>query len=198
MFDSPEKLALGLITGLIFGFLLQKGKAAKYHVILGQFLLKDWTVVKIMGSAVLVGAVGVYALVEMGAASLHVKPFLLGGVILGGLLFGVGMTIFGYCPGTSVAACAEGRRDAMVGVLGMITGAALFVGLYTWVEPVMKGLGDLGELTVPEVLDLSPWPVIAALVVVGGAGLAILARMPASRTDSWSWRRDHHHPSASA
>ncbi len=105
MFDSPEKLALGLLTGIVFGFLLQKGRAAKYHVIVGQFLLKDWTVVKIMLTAVLVGSVGVYALVQTDWASLHIRPALLGGVLLGGVCFGIGIVVFGYCPGTSVAAC---------------------------------------------------------------------------------------------
>ena len=90
MFDSPDKLLLGLATGVAFGFLLQKGRVAKFPVILGQFLLKDWTVVKVMGTAVVVGSAGVFALVAAGHASLHVKPLLLGGVLLGGLLFGVG------------------------------------------------------------------------------------------------------------
>ena len=63
MFDSPDKLLLGLVTGVAFGFLLQKGRVAKFPVIVGQFLLKDWTVVKVMATAVAVGAVGVYALV---------------------------------------------------------------------------------------------------------------------------------------
>ena len=72
MFDSPDKLALGLLTGIVFGFLLQKGRAAKYHVIVGQFLLKDWTVVKIMLTAVILGSVGVYALVNEGHA-VHVE-----------------------------------------------------------------------------------------------------------------------------
>ncbi len=56
MFESPEKLALGLLTGIIFGFLLQRGHVAKYRTILGQLLLRDWTVVKVMGTAIVVGA----------------------------------------------------------------------------------------------------------------------------------------------
>lgn len=127
MFDSPDKLLLGLATGVVFGVLLQKGRAAKFPVIVGQFLLKDWTVVKIMGTAVAVGAVGVYALVLSGHATLHVKPLLLGGVLLGGALFGVDLVVLGYSPGTTVAACGEGRRDAMAGVLGMFAGALAFV-----------------------------------------------------------------------
>lgn len=113
MFDPFWKLALGLLTGVLFGFLLQKGRVAKYQVILGQFLFKDWTVVKIMGTAVVVGAVGIFALLPTEAVSLHIKPLVWGGIIAGGLLFGVGMTLLGYCPGTGVAACGEGRKDAM-------------------------------------------------------------------------------------
>ena len=58
---------------------------------------------------------------------LHVKPLLLGGVLLGGVLFGVGMTVLGYCPGTTVAACGEGRPHAAAGVLAMLAGALAFV-----------------------------------------------------------------------
>ena len=81
MFESLDKLVLGFLTGVIFGFLLQKGRVAKFEVIVGQFLLRDWTVVKTMGTAVVVGAIGVYALVAADAASLHIKPALLGGVL---------------------------------------------------------------------------------------------------------------------
>jgi uncharacterized protein len=176
MFDSPDKLALGLVTGIIFGFLLQKGRVAKYHVIIGQFLLKDWTVVKIMATAMIVGAIGVHALIAMNAASLHIKPMLLGGVLIGAVCFGIGIIVLGYCPGTSVAACGEGRRDAMAGVLGMLCGAGLFVALYPLLQPVMTGLGDFGKITVPEVLGVSPWLVLGALAIAGIAAVMLLVR----------------------
>lgn len=176
MFDSPDKLALGLLTGIIFGFLLQKGRVAKYHVIVGQFLLKDWTVVKIMATAVIVGAIGVYALVAAGAVSLHIKPMLLGGVLIGAVLFGIGIVLLGYCPGTGVAACGEGRRDAMVGVLGMLCGAGIFVALYPVLQPVMEGLGDMGKITVPEALGVSPWLIIGGLVVAAVVALLLTGR----------------------
>jgi uncharacterized protein len=185
MFDSPDKLVLGLLTGIIFGFLLQKGRVAKYHVIIGQFLVKDWTVVKIMATAVIVGAVGVYALLAAGAVSLHIQPMLLGGVLIGAVLFGVGMVVLGYCPGTSVAACGEGRRDAMVGVVGMLCGAGIFVALYPMLQPMMKGLGDMGEITVPETLGVSPWLIIGALIVVGVIALMLTGRGKSGGT-GWS------------
>jgi uncharacterized protein len=167
MFESPEKLLLGLVTGIVFGFFLQKGQVAKYAVIVGQFLLRDWTVVKIMGTAVIVGSIGVYALVQNDLAHLHVRPFLIGGVLVGGVCFGIGMTLLGYCPGTTVAACGEGRRDAMVGLLGMFMGALVFVASYPALQPVIKGLGDMGEVTLPEMTGTSPWIWIGGLAAVG-------------------------------
>lgn len=169
MFEAPEKLLLGLLTGVVFGFLLQKGQVSKFPVIVGQFLLRDWTVVKVMATAVAVGSVGVYALISFGYAELHVKPLLLSGVLVGGVLFAVGMVVFGYCPGTSVAACGEGHRDAMVGVLGMFFGAGLFVAAFPYLQPLVKALGDAGKLTLPTATGTSPW------LWVGGMVLAVLA-----------------------
>jgi len=167
MFDSPIKLALGLFTGILFGVLLQKGRVAKFEVIVGQFLFKDWTVVKMMGTAVVVGAVGIFALVTADLASLHIRPALLGGVLLGAVCFGVGMATFGYCPGTSVAGCGEGRRDAMVGVLGMFAGAVLFVAIYDLLELAINFLGDWGKITIPDITNTSPWLWVSLLVVAG-------------------------------
>ena len=181
MFDSPEKLALGLLTGIVFGFLLQKGRVAKFEVIVGQFLFKDWTVVKTMGTAVVVGAIGVHALVAADMASLHIRPALLGGVLVGAVCFSIGMAVLGYCPGTSVAGCGEGRRDAMSGVAGMFAGALLFVLLYPALQPVINGLGNLGEVTLPGITHTSPWLWVTALVAGGGVAFLLASRPRSGR-----------------
>lgn len=174
MFDTPENLILGLLTGIVFGFFLQKGRVAKFEVILGQLLLKDWTVTKIMATAIAVGSVGVYALVTMEMATLHIKPALLGGVIAGGLLFGAGMAVFGYCPGTGVAASGAGHRDALVGVAGMLSGAAVYVALYPGLKPMIMAFADWGRITVPEAASTSPWPWVVGLVAVIAFALRML------------------------
>ena len=69
-------------------------------------------------------------------ATFHVKPLLLGGVILGGLVFGVGMTILGYCPGTLFVSAGEGAVDALVGIFGGLLGGLTF----TISLPVIKGI----------------------------------------------------------
>ena len=171
MFDSPSKLLLGLVTGILFGVFLQKGRVSKFEVIVGQFLFKDWTVVRMMGTAVVVGSVGVFALVAADLASLHIRPMVFGGVLLGAVLFGIGMAVFGYCPGTSVAGCGEGRRDTMIGVLGMFAGAAMFVVFYEQLQPVIQALGDWGKITLPDITNTSPWLWVSLLVAGGTAAL---------------------------
>lgn len=173
MFDSPERLALGFATGLVFGLLLQKGRVAKYSVILGQFLLKDWTVVKIMATAVATGALGVYAMKAAGWVELSIRPAAFGGVIVGGVLFGLGMTLLGMCPGTSVAACGEGRRDARFGVLGMFIGAVMYVLAHGPLQGVVQGLGNWGKVTLPMVTHSSPWIWVVALAA-GGITLRLM------------------------
>jgi uncharacterized protein len=183
MFDPVWKLALGLFTGIIFGILLQKGRVAKFQVIVEQFLFRDWTVVKIMGTAVVVGALGIYALLPIDAVSLHIKPLVWLGIVAGGVCFGAGMAIFGYCPGTSVAACGEGRRDAMVGILGMLAGAGLYVALYPQLSSLIKSWGDAGKITLSEWTGSSPWLWIGGLALVAGAAVtySLLGTSGASR-----------------
>jgi hypothetical protein len=151
MFDPVWKLALGLLTGLLFGFLLQKGRVSKYRTILGQFVLRDFTMLKIMLTAVVVGGVGVYALHAAGLAELHLKPLVLGGVVLGGLIFGAGMSLAGYCPGTVVAAIADGSRHAIFALLGMLFGAAVYAEVYVPLKGSLLTFGDFGKITLADV-----------------------------------------------
>jgi len=176
MFDPLWKLMLGLLTGIAFGFLLQKGRVAKFNVIVNQFLFRDWTVVKVMGTAVVVGSIGVYALLPLEAVSLHIKPLVWLGILWGGVCFGAGMAIFGYCPGTSVAACGEGRRDAMVGILGMLFGAGIYIVLYPQLSSLLKIWGDAGKVTLPGLTDTSPWLWVIGLGVVAIGAFAFFFR----------------------
>lgn len=170
--DPPGKLLLGLGTGAAFGALLQKGKVSKYEVILDQLLLRDGRVAKTMGTAVVVGAAGVHALHRAGYAPLDIKPLQLGGVVGGAVLFGTGLAVLGYCPGTTLAAVGEGRRDAMAGALGMLTGAALFVRTYPTIKPLLEA-GDHGKQTLDRATNTSPWPWVVGM----GAALALGAAL---------------------
>ena len=118
---------LGIITGFIFGFLLQKAEVLRFEKQVGFLRLKDMTIIKFMFSAVLVGMVGVYLLKDIGLISLKLKATHIGAQAIGGLLFGIGWAILGYCPGTAVGAVGEGRWHATWGVMGMLVGAAIML-----------------------------------------------------------------------
>ncbi|MGJ5816105.1 YeeE/YedE thiosulfate transporter family protein [Paludibaculum fermentans] len=172
MTDTAPRLLLGLFTGFLFGFFLQKGHVAKFRVIVGQFLLRDFTVLKTMLTAIVVGGIGVYTLKWMGLAALHVKPAPLIAVTLGGLVFGVGMVLLGYCPGTGVAAAAEGQRDALFGILGMFAGSAIFAEFYGLLSSTLMKWYDLGPVTISGLLGVPAWSVLAVLT----AGALLLFR----------------------
>ncbi len=158
-------LLSGLITGIAFGFLLQKGQVLRYDRQLGALRLIDMTIVKFMGTAVLVGMVGVYLLHDLGLAKLSLKSTVLGGNIIGGLLFGAGWGLLGYCPGTSMGAVGEGRWDAIWGIGGMLAGAALYAELFPLMKKTVLTWGDFGKITLPQILGLNHWILIICFVV---------------------------------
>ena len=153
-------LIYGLITGIAFGFLLQKGQVLRYDRQLGALRLLDMTIVKFMGSAVVVGMIGIYLLHDLGLAKLSLKSTVLGGNIIGGLLFGAGWGLLGYCPGTSMGALGEGRWDALWGIGGMLAGAALYAEAYPLMKKNVLTWGDFGKITLPQILGVNHWFVI--------------------------------------
>ncbi|OEU61302.1 MAG: YeeE/YedE family protein [Desulfuromonadales bacterium C00003094] len=159
-------LIWGLATGIAFGFLLQKGRVLRYDKQLGALRLIDMTIVKFMFSTVLVGMVGIYLLHDMGLISLKLKATILGGNIIGGLIFGIGWGLVGYCPGTSLGAIGEGRIDAFWGILGMLFGAAVYAEVYPQLKTSVLTWGNFGKITLPQLLGINHWFLVAAMVVL--------------------------------
>ncbi len=159
-------LAYGLVTGILFGFLLQKGRVLRFDKQIGTLRLIDLTIFKFMGTNVIVAMVGVYLLVDLGQARLDLLPTVLGKNIVGGLLFGVGWAVLGYCPGTSAGALGEGRWDAFFGALGMTAAAVVMAEFYSSMKPSSPGWGNLGQITLPQLLGVNHWVVIVCFVVL--------------------------------
>jgi len=162
--NRPAVLLSGLIFGILFGFLLQKGGVTKYDIILGQLLLEDFTVLKVMLSAVVTGMIGIYFMKSMGWVKLSPKPGSAGMNITGGLIFGTGFAVLGYCPGTIAGAVGNGYLDALAGgVGGIILGAGIFAALYPKLSRGILKKGDFGTLTLPQLLRVNQWLVIIPL-----------------------------------
>lgn len=184
-FADPKVLVLGAITGLVFGFLLQKGGVTRYNVIVNQFRFKDFTVLKTMLTAIVVGAIGIYAMLQFGMLKgLSVKGTELAMNAGGGLIFGVGMVLLGYCPGTALAAVGQGSRDAAVGIVGALVGAAVYAEVYPLLARSIEPIGKLGKITLADATHLSPWWFIIGLAV---AAVALF---------TWLEKRSRHSPAA--
>lgn len=159
----------GAIFGFLFGFLLQKGGVGTYHVLIGQLLFQDWTVVKIMATAIAVGMAGILPLHHFAKVNLHITPTKLGPNVIGSLLFGAGFGLIGYCPGTAAAALGQGSWDAAFGVAGLVAGSWIYAELSGKLKATVETWGDLGKLTLPDVLHVRRGPLaVMAIVVLTG------------------------------
>ncbi|MDD3743220.1 MAG: YeeE/YedE thiosulfate transporter family protein [Lentimicrobiaceae bacterium] len=170
--ETPDKrpLFFGLGFGILFGFLLHKGGATKYDVIIGQLLLTDFTVLKIMLSAVATGMVGIYFMKSLGLIKLSLKSGSVGMNVVGALIFGVGFALLGYCPGTIAGAIGNGYLDAMTGgLVGIISGTWIFAVMYPKLKNGILKKGDFGDITIPRLLKVNDW-----LVVIPAFALIIL------------------------
>jgi hypothetical protein len=163
---NKVQLVIGLLIGIAFGFLLQKGGVTDYNVIIGQLLLTDFTVVKIMLAASITGMLGVHLLRSLGLAQLHPKPGSIGASVIGGLIFGVGFAVLGYCPGTIAGAVGQGALDALFGgIVGILIGSGMFAALYPQLQKSILSKGDFGAITLPEVLKVNHWIVVIPVAV---------------------------------
>ena len=165
--NKNAQLLIGLIIGVLFGMLLQQGGVTKYDVITNQLLLQDFTVLKIMISAAITGMIGVYFLNQIGWARLHPKPGSIGSSVIGGLIFGVGFGILGYCPGTIAGAVGNGYLDALVGGLaGIIIGSGIFANLYPKLQKILKK-GDFGAITIPDLFKkINTWIIVISSAII--------------------------------
>lgn len=171
----------GLLFGIVFGLLLHRGGVTDYNVIVRQFLFRDFTVLKVMLTAIVVGGVGVWLLHGQQLANFHIKPATMLAVVTGAVLFGVGMVIYGYCPGTGVAAIATGRLDALAGFAGMLAGGVLYALSYDWVAAHILPVGDFGKKRLPDLANLPEWAWYAALVVMAAVVFVVVARAEKKR-----------------
>lgn len=170
-----------LLFGFLFGVLLHRGGVTDFNVIVKQFLFRDFTVLKVMFTAIVVGGVGVFLLHGQELANYHIKPATMLAVVIGGALFGIGMVIYGYCPGTGIAAIATGRLDALVGFFGMLVGGAAYALSYDWIAANILLVADLGKKRLPQLASLPEWVWYAGLVVLAAGVFAMVARVEKKR-----------------
>ncbi len=158
-----NELLLGLGTGILFGALLQQGRVLRYEKQVGAMLLKDMTILKFMLSAIIVGMIGIHLFADIGLIKMSIKGTYVAANLIGGLLFGIGWAVAGYCPGTSAGAIGEGRWHAIWAVLGMVAGAAVYAEAYPLLEGTVLTWGLFGKETLATATGINHWVWIVAL-----------------------------------
>jgi len=180
-FSTAASLGIAVLLGFGFGFSLERAGFGSARKLTAVFYLYDMAVVKVMFTAIVTAMVGLFALSAIGMldlTELYLEPTNLAAQALGGLVFGAGFIVGGYCPGTSIAAAASGRKDAWLFALGMLAGVGAYAeftpGLEAWIKA-----GQIGEVTLPSLTGIGMgWWTLAfiALLALAGWGMGRLER----------------------
>lgn len=162
-----DTLPVAFIIGAAFGFALESAGLGNARKLAGQFYLTDFTVLKVMFSAIVTAMLGAFWLGRAGLidlAAIHVPETFLAPQVVGGLIFGIGFVVSGLCPGTSCVAAASGRLDGVAAVGGLFAGV-LLTGLAFPLLEDFYGATAQGVFTLPELFD-APYGVLVASVTV--------------------------------
>lgn len=174
-----------IVLGFVFGWTLDKAGLTKYHKIVNVYRFTDLAVLKYMMSAIIVGMAGVWTLRGVGLVELTgtISTYV-PGVLLGGVLFGIGMAAAGFCPGTVAAGAGRGNLDYLIpGFAGFLFGAVAFGLTYQSFMPQLTSVMNLGNLSLPELLNLSPGLTVVVVIVMFALVLYVIERTHAARRD---------------
>jgi hypothetical protein len=166
---------LGLGAGIVFGFIIQRIGATNPQKMALAHLMKEPHVPRFMLLAVLLAAAGVLGLQAENIGTFRVLPTSLVATGLGGLIFGIGWGLSGYCPGTCWAAVGEGRLDAVFALLGGLAGTAVFAHLHETLIPVLYSPTNMGQITLIHWLG-SPAAALGGLVLLFGGCILLIGR----------------------
>jgi hypothetical protein len=186
LFGDSFSLVIAFLIGIGFGFFLERAGFGSSKKLVAQFYLTDMAVFKVMFSAIITAMIGLFYLGWIGWLDLslvYVSPTYILPQLAGGFILGIGFVVGGYCPGTSCVGVSTGRMDAAVFLLGLMAGIFVFGEAFPWMENFYNAT-PMGQITLPELLNMSYGLVvfIIALVAVGGfAGASWVERRMAAR-----------------
>jgi len=171
-------ILIGLVMGVLFGLALEKSRVMEPGYLIGQFQMSNFTMIKVMLTAIATGLIVLAVLNGMGFVKLSVKSALVGNMVVGGLLLGIGIVLAGACPGTALAQLGAGYKDAWAVIAGGLAGAYTYGSFQKPIDSALNwsgiGLGDLGKVTLADFIP-GGFPtlavVFAALIVVSLVGL---------------------------
>jgi uncharacterized membrane protein YedE/YeeE len=170
------------ISGIVMGWLIHDVGASYPRRLLANLRLERFDSIRFMALTIAVAAILLPLLGSVAPLHTVIKPLPWLGVILGGLVFGVGFGLAGFCPGTCVVAACSGRREAWTVVPGGLLGAALFHLTAPWLAGYWRGW-NVGRLVLPEVTGLPAW---ATGLLLGGLLLLAVGLLPQGTREDYA------------
>jgi uncharacterized membrane protein YedE/YeeE len=169
-------ILIGLATGIVFGFALEKSRVFEPGVIVSQMQLKTFLMMKVFLAAVITGLLVLAVLNGMYGVKLSLKPLLFKADIIGGLILGAGIALAGACPGTTLAQIGAGYRDAWFTLAGGVAGALTY-GYFD--APIAKFFaeGSGQKLGFDQLAGVPFWAAAIVLAVVLVGVLVVLERL---------------------
>ena len=175
-------MASGLAVGVIFGFVLQRGRFCMNSAFRDIILMKEYTLLKAVALAIVVQMIGFHLLATMGYIQLYPKTFYWGAMIFGGFVFGIGMVLAAGCASGTTYRVGEGMMGSFVALLGLMIGGLITSGgalkdLTSYLQPsegALKAIttenpGSLvgnANLTLANVFDLDPWIFVVIIAII--------------------------------
>ena len=156
--DTPMAFLAALVIGVLFGVALERAGFGSSRKLTGVFYFKDMAVIKVMFSALITAMLGLAYLRAsgfIGPDELYFMPTIYGAQIVGGLIFGVGFVMGGWCPGTAAVGLASGKLDALIFLCGAVLGSIFFNELFPVIQPLYSW-GNQGVVFIYQTLNLSP------------------------------------------
>ena len=172
-------VASGLFSGVLFGYVLENAGFASPRKLTAQFRFSDWSVFKVMFTAIIVAAIGLYAATAFGVMrpnGVFIPTTFFWATLTGGALIGAGMATGGYCPGTSTVAFSTGRLDGLAFMIGMVLGTGAFASMFDSVKGFYLAAKGPAAQTLDSLLRIPAWAVLVILVIIAIAGFALGTR----------------------
>ena len=170
--SEAANLWLAIPIGFVFGFALFHAGFTDSRRIAWAFYFKDVGVPVVMFSAIATGMLGLWGLSLIGFLDIslvYMLPTYLVPMVIGGLIFGLGMVIGGYCPGTAIASIATGKVDAMIFIVGFLIGSLVFGDLFpVWGD--FYNSNYLGVFRLDQWLGIGLGPMVLIVVLVAVSG----------------------------
>ena len=184
LFNLPEwaDLVFALLIGMGFGFALEQAGFSSSRKLAGMFYGYDTTVLKVFFTAAIVALAGAQLLSFLGLIDLnlvYVNEYYVTAAIVGGVIMGAGFITGGFCPGTGVCAASIGKIDAMVYLLGGLTGAFLFAETWPLIQHIAMD-NYKGPVTINEVFGISPG-LFTLLMIIAAVAMFWVAEVAEKR-----------------